>query len=274
METVDSKEQIAANVLVYDSYRKSRRSDEQEFYAQRLRLGKIFVCLPRDGRVIFCPSRFAGYKNNTMAKHLAFEGKSGSVTTPRISSVLGISHEANEMAEREYLWLCEALKVEPSAKKRTYWRMNSVKSASPHPRLGGEPGFPDEVGNAKEYVEGAVNQVFVNAYERNTEARKACIKHYGVNCAVCGFNFESVYGVIGQGFVHVHHVTPLATRGAQYRVDPITDLRPVCPNCHAMLHASDPPFSIEEVQELVNSTQQTSRPNKTIHRTSPKAARR
>ena len=32
-----------------------------------------------------------------------------------------------------------------------------------------------------------------------------------------------------------------------YDVDPINDLMPVCPNCHAMLHRRTPPFSVEEL---------------------------
>ena len=69
-------------------------------------------------------------------------------------------------------------------------------------------------------------------------ARKKCIEHYGAKCAVsnCGFDFEKLYGDIGKGFIHVHHLTQLSDIGQGYEVDPIKDLRPVCPNCHAMLH--------------------------------------
>ena len=119
METVETKEQIIANMLTFDSYRDSERPDEQEFYSMRLRLGKIFVYLPKVDRVIFCPSRFAGYKDNTMEKHLAFEGKSGSITTPRITKVLGGDHQKNKKAESEYLSICKLAEVEPSSKLRT-----------------------------------------------------------------------------------------------------------------------------------------------------------
>lgn len=248
METIDTKEQIAENVLVFDGYRESNNIEEQEFYAQRIRLGKIFVCVPKNGRVLFCPSRFAGYKNNTMQKHVAFEEKSGSVTTPRINSVLKSIHQVNNEAEAAYLAHCTELNIKPSAKQRTYWLINAIVSASPHQRVGGESGFPDEISG---YFEGATKQVYVNAYERNPEARKACIEYYGCACTVCGFDFETRYGAVGRGFIHVHHLMPLAVRNAEYEVNPITDLRPVCPNCHAMLHKSDPPFSVMEMQELI-----------------------
>jgi len=39
----------------------------------------------------------------------------------------------------------------------------------------------------------------------------------------------------------------------EYEVDPINDLRPVCPNCHAMLHRKKPPLTIEELETIINS---------------------
>jgi predicted HNH restriction endonuclease len=37
----------------------------------------------------------------------------------------------------------------------------------------------------------------------------------------------------------------------EYVVDPVADLRPVCPNCHAVLHSRRPAYSIEEVRGLL-----------------------
>lgn len=86
------------------------------------------------------------------------------------------------------------------------------------------------------YYEGTKRQVTVNSYERDPKARKQCIKIHGTTCAVCGIDFEKQYGELGRGFIHVHHVVPIHTIGKDYKVNPDTDLIPVCPNCHAMLH--------------------------------------
>ena len=75
----------------------------------------------------------------------------------------------------------------------------------------------------------------VNRYERDPEARRACIAHRGSSCSVCGFSFEVAYGEIGKDFIDVHHVVPLWL-GAGYELDPLTDLVPLCANCHAMAH--------------------------------------
>jgi hypothetical protein len=49
----------------------------------------------------------------------------------------------------------------------------------------------------------------------------------------------------------VHHLKPLSEIKANYEVDPILDLRPVCPNCHAMIHTHEPPYTIEELSEII-----------------------
>lgn len=116
-----------------------------------------------------------------------------------------------------------------------------------------EERFPEEIVDAQTYYEGATKHITVNVYERSAKARKTCIAHYGVSCFVCGFNFKSVYGDAGDGFIHVHHLKPLSEVGEEYRLDPIKDLRPVCPNCHAMIHKRIPAYTIEEMKQLFSN---------------------
>lgn len=111
--------------------------------------------------------------------------------------------------------------------------------------------FPDEVDSKDKYSEGKTKQVTVNSYERNQLARQQCIEHYGLNCQVCDFNFAEKFGVLGQNFIHVHHVIDISTIGKEYSVDPINDLVPVCPNCHAMLHKQKPAYSISELKRIL-----------------------
>lgn len=114
--------------------------------------------------------------------------------------------------------------------------------------------LPDEIDDPGEsYVEGAAKKIYVNAYERNPEVRRKCLNRWGYNCTVCSFRFELRYGPLGKGYMHVHHLRPLASIKESHAVDPVNDLRPVCPNCHAMLHLKTPPLSIEELQELVQT---------------------
>ncbi len=116
----------------------------------------------------------------------------------------------------------------------------------------------DEVDPSATYREGAVKQISVNAYERSGAARAACIAHYGTTCVVCGFDFGEVYGSIGSGFIHVHHLVDLALGGGPTEIDGVRDLRPVCPNCHAMLHTSKPARSISWLQDHVEEIRPSS----------------
>lgn len=113
--------------------------------------------------------------------------------------------------------------------------------------------IPEEIQTpqGKYVIEGAVQTITVNSYERNPDARKKCIERHGHTCAVCGFDFGSMYGIIGINYIHVHHIKPLSEIKAQYEVNPIEDLRPVCPNCHAMLHKRKPPLSIIELRQII-----------------------
>ena len=101
--------------------------------------------------------------------------------------------------------------------------------------------------------EGAPKETTHNLYERNPEARRLCLEHHGRSCAVCGMAFGLVYGSLAEGFIHVHHMRPLAEVAAAHEVDPLADLRPVCPNCHAVLHLGGECRSIEEVRRLIGA---------------------
>lgn len=98
------------------------------------------------------------------------------------------------------------------------------------------------------YKEGNIVKVAVNRYERDRKARAACLAHHGTTCVVCRFNFEDAYGVIGRNFIHVHHLREISTLGPDYKIDPLTELIPLCANCHNMVHRRKPAFTPPELR--------------------------
>jgi 5-methylcytosine-specific restriction enzyme A len=113
----------------------------------------------------------------------------------------------------------------------------------------GEPAsFKNEAGGLPE---GARSKVLVNKYERSAANRAAAIAIHGSVCQVCTIDFGSVYGPMGVGFIHVHHVIPISNYLDNYFVDPEIDLVPVCPNCHAMLHTTNPPMALEKLRAVM-----------------------
>lgn len=144
----------------------------------------------------------------------------------------------------EYAGTGRAVEVVDTTPVEILWSFDALALSDPPVQS------PEQVTQG-EYLEGAVRQIIVNAYERDRAARQACIDHFGCCCSVCGFRFEERYGALGAGFIHVHHVVPLADLGPDYKLDPIDDLRPVCPNCHAMRHRQRPPLSIDALRALL-----------------------
>lgn len=117
-----------------------------------------------------------------------------------------------------------------------------------------------EVFDPKSRLEGAAYQITTNRYERCARLRKECIDYYrSINdlalvCLSCSFDFEDVYGELGAGFMHIHHIDPLGDLQEERLVDPKKDLVPLCPNCHTMVHrklsSDQKPRSAEELAEL------------------------
>jgi len=111
--------------------------------------------------------------------------------------------------------------------------------------------YTDEIDTEKTYQEGAPKKITTTVYERNPVARAICIRFYGAVCSVCNFDFSKQYGELGKGFIHVHHLQPRAAIEKSNKLNPTRDLRPVCANCHAMLHQRKPIYSIEELKAII-----------------------
>lgn len=101
------------------------------------------------------------------------------------------------------------------------------------------------------YLEGSLKTIKINKYERNKLARKKCIEHYGAICQICGLEFCKMYGEVAEGYIQVHHIKSLSEINKEYKVDPIKDLIPICPNCHAVVHLKRPHLGVEEVKKLL-----------------------
>ena len=91
-------------------------------------------------------------------------------------------------------------------------------------------------------TEGVEHQYNLTKKERNPELRQKCIEFYKqkwsghIRCLCCGFDFGKAYENIGEGYIEIHHVNPHHTFEGKHMVDPLTDLIPLCSNCHSMIH--------------------------------------
>ena len=85
--------------------------------------------------------------------------------------------------------------------------------------------------------------------ERNTKARRLCLNYHGRICHLCsddGARFGDA-----KGWLHVHHLDPIGDAVAERKVDPRTDLIPLCATCHGFIHSRKPMLDIEEAREII-----------------------
>lgn len=102
--------------------------------------------------------------------------------------------------------------------------------------------------------EGALSYAVVRRRERNPRNRLLCIRLHGERCFACGDEPVKRYGSAGS-ILEVHHLEPLNLLSAPRIYDPLTDLVPLCPNCHRAAHTRRPvPLSMEELQHLLGSS--------------------
>ncbi|MET8566572.1 HNH endonuclease [Streptomyces sp. NPDC004783] len=106
------------------------------------------------------------------------------------------------------------------------------------------PVQPDEVDAAgTSAVEGRllVRRALVRERDARLRTRKIeQLRRQGtpLRCEVCYFDFARMYGDLGEGYIEVHHATPLHVSGAtETKLD---DLVCLCANCHRMCHRSRP----------------------------------
>ena len=79
--------------------------------------------------------------------------------------------------------------------------------------------------------------------------KKAALRKSGcLRCEVCGFDFQKVYGDLGQSFIECHHTVPVSELepGATTR---LKDLALVCANCHRMLHRGGETLTVRELRK-------------------------
>jgi predicted HNH restriction endonuclease len=89
--------------------------------------------------------------------------------------------------------------------------------------------------------------------ERDLKLRKMAIQYHGTICAVCGFSFVKKYGKLGEGYIEIHHLKPISEYNGKVKVNPKTDLIPLCSNCHRMIHKPSDMLSVKQLKNIIKS---------------------
>lgn len=82
-------------------------------------------------------------------------------------------------------------------------------------------------------------------------SKKRLIEKNGrLYCEVCGFDFEKVYGELGNNFIEAHHIKPVSQMSDNEKTS-IEDIVMVCSNCHSMIHRKKPWLTFENIKDII-----------------------
>ncbi len=110
-------------------------------------------------------------------------------------------------------------------------------------------------------MEGAIVERISKYRERDRKLIRLKIdqqleKNGNLNCEICGFSFETVYGQAGKDFCEVHHIRVLSESNEGEPTTTLADLAVLCSNCHRVIHRKKPAYTIEEIKSFTGNTQQ------------------
>lgn len=243
MQLVESVNEALVNAQAFSGVGKARKSVANQNF------NRFFHWYYFPNIDVFAPSKFIGYKNTNLKN---YKGEGTGTDTQRTLSqwFVKLDPRSSEHAQLRQKLEVFARSINKSINKKSFEGTGGIYLLEEE--YAGSV-FPDEIPKTG-LREGASKKVTVNAFERNAQARAECIEHYGAKCCICEFEFQKLYGKeLGAGFIHVHHLVELASMGEEYEINPINDLRPVCPNCHAMLHKRKPALQPEELKRIIGA---------------------
>lgn len=108
----------------------------------------------------------------------------------------------------------------------------------------------EEVDADSSALEGEPSEITSRRYERRPVNREICLSVRGRRCYCCNMDFGEIYGPLADGYIEVHHTTPASELGPGYKINPVTELVPVCCNCHSVVHLTNPARSVDEVRAI------------------------
>jgi predicted HNH restriction endonuclease len=103
------------------------------------------------------------------------------------------------------------------------------------------------------FLEGSKEIYKEKRLKRSSSLRVKAIELYKLDCYVCGFNFEAMYGLYGDGYIEIHHLMLLADSMNEQNTK-LSEVRVVCSNCHSVLHHQGrTPMDIDELKNFVQA---------------------
>lgn len=147
MSLVESYDDLLRNIAGLEEARNGQ-GPIHDTYAELIGRARVMLPYLAQGEIAFAPSRFLGYAGNTVAGHGSLEERDGKKTDPQIQAILRRTFglpipKAEDEATKAHYWrFCEALGVEPTMAKKSFWITPEIAAwLDDHPT---EPGPEDD----------------------------------------------------------------------------------------------------------------------------------
>lgn len=126
MNFIKKRQDVIDNIITLEGYLTGKDKTQKQFAEQLVKSSKTFCVYKVNGENHFAPSRFLGYKNNTMDDHLANEGKDGKDANSAIDKVVG-RHFTNDTTEEKFKAYVSSLGLTAVESTRKYWRVKDER---------------------------------------------------------------------------------------------------------------------------------------------------
>lgn len=127
MACVQTLDELKENLHTLDTYLDRKAEPYYSYAVDRIKKGVCFMAVKTEDGFRFYPSRFIGYRHNSMEAHENNEWKDGKETTPTITHILGHKPCPDAELEHAYQAYCETLGFTANPKgaygvERKFWR--------------------------------------------------------------------------------------------------------------------------------------------------------
>jgi hypothetical protein len=242
---VQNKSQIEANVVRFWAYTPERTLDRDALSDEAkgfLKGAKDLVAVYLDGHLLFAPSRWVGYVDNSFAAHAKDLSKHGGSTTKQMNGFLGPCGP-NVGLDREFVALCAKLGFEPHRKPRKYWPAwhRDQEEGGQAPENGKEASTRKTTAStALKPLLDEIDQQAPEARERlrrevetlvrDARLRPAVLRAWGgrLACAACGLDLSTPDSAGERFESEVAHIMDVAADGP----DDVRNAVPLCRTHH------------------------------------------
>jgi len=224
--------------------------------------GINYVYYKFNGQDRFAPSRFVGYRKNSIQKHPKATNKHGGVTDKKLNEILKNKYKPNKNLKGRLEQFLKNYGKTIKKGKHKFWETdiclyttleqqdddfyNEVKlfneNRSNPPNL-------SNYGKIKE-KEASYKTTTCDRFVRNPEVVADALRLAEGICQGCGTSELFIRASDGTPYLEVHHIIPLSDGG----IDDLSNACALCPTCHRLLH-----HGLEEKKEEIKKNIEESR---------------